>query len=112
MGLPNPPEGRREVPLYYSNPDIIYANEFPAPRFGQGCFAAALNAVYTAVCHLLACLTFFMHAAALNVLRNSKACSLHGIVNSLMPASAVHAVHRALVLYTTGVEHASPLQLP
>ena len=53
MGLRSPPEDRREVPLYYSNPDIIYANEFPAPRFGQGCFAAALDAVYTAVCALL-----------------------------------------------------------
>ena len=49
MGLRSPPEGAKEVPLYYSNPDIIYANEFPAPRFGQGCFAAALDAVYAAV---------------------------------------------------------------
>lgn len=49
MGLRHPPQGGKEVPLYYSNPDIIYANEFPAPRFGQGCFAAALNAVYAAV---------------------------------------------------------------
>ena len=49
MGLRSPPEGAEEVPLYYSNPDIIYANEFPAPRFGQGCFAAALDAVYAAV---------------------------------------------------------------
>ena len=49
MGRTEPPEGGRPVPLYYSNPDIVYANEFPAPRFGQGCFAAALNAVYAAV---------------------------------------------------------------
>ena len=52
MGLRSPPEGVKEVPLYYSNPDVIYANEFPAPRFGQGCFAAALDAVYAAVCFL------------------------------------------------------------
>lgn len=50
MGRSEPPEGAKPVPLYYSNPDIIYANEFPAPRFGQGCFAAALDAVYAAVC--------------------------------------------------------------
>lgn len=49
MGLANPLKGGKPVPLYYSNPDIIYANEFPAPRFGQGCFAAALNACYAAV---------------------------------------------------------------
>ncbi len=49
MGRSEPPAGEQPVPLYYSNPDIIYANEFPAPRFGQGCFAAALDAVYAAV---------------------------------------------------------------
>ncbi len=49
MGRSEPPAGGQPVPLYYSNPDIIYANEFPAPRFGQGCFAAALDAVYAAV---------------------------------------------------------------
>ena len=49
MGRSEPPAGGHPVPLYYSNPDIIYANEFPAPRFGQGCFAAALDAVYAAV---------------------------------------------------------------
>ena len=49
MGRREPPLGLHPVPLYYSNPDIVYANEFPSPRFGQGCFAAALNAVYAAV---------------------------------------------------------------
>lgn len=49
MGRSEPPEGKQPVPLYFSNPDIIYTNEFPAPRFGQGCFAAALEAVYAAV---------------------------------------------------------------
>ena len=49
MGRTEPPKGSQPVPLYYSNPDIVYANEFPAPRFGQGCFAAALDAVYAAV---------------------------------------------------------------
>lgn len=49
MGRTEPPKGSQPVPLYYSNPDIVYANEFPAPRFGQGCFAAALDAVYAAI---------------------------------------------------------------
>ena len=49
MGRSEPPAGGQPVPLYYSNPDIIYANEFHAPRFVQGCFAAALDAVYAAV---------------------------------------------------------------
>ena len=49
MGRREPPHGAKLTPLYFSNPDVIYANEFPAPRFGQGCFAAALGAVYTAV---------------------------------------------------------------
>ncbi|KAL3150736.1 hypothetical protein ABBQ32_000518 [Trebouxia sp. C0010 RCD-2024] len=49
MGRRDPPPGAQPTPLYFSNPDVIYANEFPAPRFGQGCFAAALSAVYAAV---------------------------------------------------------------
>lgn len=49
MGRREPPSRAQPTPLYFSNPDVIYANEFPAPRFGQGCFAAALSAVYAAV---------------------------------------------------------------
>jgi len=51
MGCNNPPAGGQPVPLYYCNPDIIYADEFPASRFGQGrsCFAAALDTVSAAV---------------------------------------------------------------
>lgn len=49
MGRSEPPHGTKTTPLYFSNPDVIYANEFPSPRFGQGCFAAALSAVYAAV---------------------------------------------------------------
>jgi len=50
MGCNKPPAGGQPVPLYYSNPDIVYANEFPAPCFEQGrsCLAAALDAVYAA----------------------------------------------------------------
>ena len=49
MGRSEPPAGTQPTPLYFSNPDVIYANEFPAARFGQGCFAAALSTVYAAV---------------------------------------------------------------
>ena len=37
------------VQLFFSNPDVVFSNEFPAPRFGQGAFAAALMAVHEAV---------------------------------------------------------------
>lgn len=33
------------VPVYFSNPDMVYANDFPTPRLGQGAFAAAVQAV-------------------------------------------------------------------
>lgn len=26
------------IPIYFSNPDMIWGNEFPRPRFGQGAF--------------------------------------------------------------------------
>ena len=35
-----------ETPIFFSNPDMVYQNEFPAPRLGQGAFAAAVQAVY------------------------------------------------------------------
>ncbi|KXZ41884.1 hypothetical protein GPECTOR_252g631 [Gonium pectorale] len=31
--------GSPPVKLYFSNPDLLWANEFPRPRFGQGAFA-------------------------------------------------------------------------
>ena len=37
------------VQLFFSNPDVVFSNEFSAPRFGQGAFAAALMAVHEAV---------------------------------------------------------------
>lgn len=37
------------VPVYFSNPDLLWANEHPAPRFGQGGFKAALEALYAQV---------------------------------------------------------------
>ena len=67
MGRTEPPKGSQTVPLYYSNPDIVYANEFPAPRFGQGCFAAALDALYASV---------WLHYTLTNIYY-SKLSSLH-----------------------------------
>ena len=38
-----PPAGSSHaVQLYFSNPDLLWANEFPRPRFGQGAFAHAV----------------------------------------------------------------------
>ena len=30
-----PPPGTPPVEVYFSNPDLLWANEFPTPRFGQ-----------------------------------------------------------------------------
>ncbi len=45
-----PPHAAPVIPLFFSNPDLLWANEHPAPRFGQGAFAAALHALYEKVC--------------------------------------------------------------
>lgn len=34
------------IPVYFSNPDFLWGNEFSRPRFGQGAFQAALRANY------------------------------------------------------------------
>lgn len=44
-----PPPGAPPVEVYLSNPDLLWANEFSAPRFGQGAFATALEAIYEKV---------------------------------------------------------------
>lgn len=44
-----PVQGAPPVPIFFSNPDLLWANEHPAPRFGQGAFKAALEALYTHV---------------------------------------------------------------
>ncbi|KAJ1957877.1 hypothetical protein GGI12_004895, partial [Dipsacomyces acuminosporus] len=38
--------GGQTVPLYMSNPDLIFSNEYPAPRFGQGAFHTCLRALW------------------------------------------------------------------
>jgi len=35
-----------DVKLYFTNPDFLWANEFPFPRFGQGAFRLALESIY------------------------------------------------------------------
>ena len=37
------------VKVYFSNPDLLFAGEHPAPRLGQGGFAAALKTLVTEV---------------------------------------------------------------
>lgn len=37
---------RPHVDVYFSNPDLLWANAFHLPRFGQGAFSVALEAVY------------------------------------------------------------------
>mmetsp|Transcript_59084 Transcript_59084/g.115918 ORF Transcript_59084/g.115918 Transcript_59084/m.115918 type:complete len:504 (+) Transcript_59084:92-1603(+) len=41
-------ESGREIPLYFSNPDVLWKTQFPHPRFGQGAFRLALEAVFVA----------------------------------------------------------------
>ena len=43
------------VPVFFSNPDLLWANEHPTPRFGQGGFKTALEALYLQVGVALSC---------------------------------------------------------
>ncbi|KAL1918677.1 uncharacterized protein VTP21DRAFT_2699 [Calcarisporiella thermophila] len=36
----------QQVPIYFSNPDIIWSTDFPLPRYGQGAFRLALDALF------------------------------------------------------------------
>lgn len=45
-GRKNPPADAADVQVFFSNPDLLWANEFPAPRFGQGSFAVCLEALH------------------------------------------------------------------
>ena len=40
--------GEGGVPVYFSNPDLLWKTQHPFPRFGQGAFRIALEAVYKA----------------------------------------------------------------
>ena len=37
------------VKVFFSNPDLLWATDYPAPRFGQGAFAAALQTLHLQV---------------------------------------------------------------
>ncbi|CAG8434035.1 9720_t:CDS:10 [Funneliformis mosseae] len=36
----------RAVPIYFSNPDIIWANDYPVPRYAQGSFRKCLELLF------------------------------------------------------------------
>ena len=51
-GRAAPPPGPDQPPpvdVYFSNPDLLWANEFSQPRLGQGGFAACLEALHLKV---------------------------------------------------------------
>ncbi|KAF9585633.1 hypothetical protein BGW38_001456 [Lunasporangiospora selenospora] len=37
---------KQSVPIYFSNPDIVWSNEYPVPRFGQGTFKMCLERIF------------------------------------------------------------------
>ena len=41
------PGYKQSVPIYFSNPDFIWSNDFSVPRLAQGAFKAALEHLYT-----------------------------------------------------------------
>ena len=47
-----PDQADQAVKVYFSNPDLLFAGEHPAPRLGQGAFAAALKTLVREVCTL------------------------------------------------------------
>ncbi|KAJ1889350.1 hypothetical protein LPJ66_008075 [Kickxella alabastrina] len=40
---------RQVIPLYMSNSDLIFSNEYPLPRFGQGAYHVCLRAMWHAL---------------------------------------------------------------
>lgn len=40
---------KRHIPIYFSNPDLIWANEYHLPRLGQGGFRAAFQGIMGAL---------------------------------------------------------------
>ena len=45
------PGERAQLPLFFSNPDFLWSNDFPEPRYGQGAFKEHLKHIMK-VCHL------------------------------------------------------------
>ena len=48
IGTLSPPSSSQSqaVPVYFSNPDFLWATGFPLPRFAQGAFRLCLNSMY------------------------------------------------------------------
>jgi ribonucleotide monophosphatase NagD (HAD superfamily) len=46
IGGPYDYELKQKVDLVFCNPDLIWKSEFPQPRFGQGAFKIAFQAVF------------------------------------------------------------------
>ncbi|GMH41606.1 hypothetical protein BSKO_09516 [Bryopsis sp. KO-2023] len=42
------PPGSAPVEVFFSHADLLWANDFPAPRFGQGAFSLAFESLYKA----------------------------------------------------------------
>ncbi|KAJ2726040.1 hypothetical protein GGI07_000823 [Coemansia sp. Benny D115] len=40
---------RQTVPLYMSNADLVFSNDYPQPRFGQGAYHVCLRAMWAAL---------------------------------------------------------------
>lgn len=40
------PQFKQSVPMFFTNPDFQWANDFPLPRLAQGAFQMALNSLY------------------------------------------------------------------
>jgi ribonucleotide monophosphatase NagD (HAD superfamily) len=38
-----------QPPLYFSNPDLVWASKYPLPRLGQGGFREALEGIWSAI---------------------------------------------------------------
>ncbi|KAJ2777111.1 hypothetical protein GGI15_004617 [Coemansia interrupta] len=41
--------GRQTAPLFMSNEDLVFSNEYPRPRFGQGAYHVCLRAMWQAL---------------------------------------------------------------
>jgi hypothetical protein len=46
IGGPPVAQPTKHIDLIFSNPDLIWGSDFPRPRFGQGAFKTAFQAVY------------------------------------------------------------------
>ncbi|KAF9101014.1 hypothetical protein BGX27_000131 [Mortierella sp. AM989] len=46
---------KQSVPLYFSNSDLVWSNEYPSPRFAQGTFRTCLERIYKCNAVLFIC---------------------------------------------------------